>query len=115
MPNPVVLSDLNEVEPDELIDEKQGDEELTPCFPKVGEGSEEMEGREEFVLQKKIFYCRWREVDGGELLQMVVLSKFREVLMLLAHEGPMVGHLGIRKTVARLGTRQYGRYCCYHS
>ncbi len=35
-PDPVVLKDLNEVEPDELIDEQQGDEELAPCFCKSG-------------------------------------------------------------------------------
>ncbi len=50
LPDPVVLRDLNETEPDELIDGQQGDEELAPCLVKVGEGSEEVECREEFVL-----------------------------------------------------------------
>ncbi len=55
-------------------------------FAKVGEGSKEVEDREEFVVRKNILYRRWRKVDGGELLQVVVPSKFREALVLLAHD-----------------------------
>lgn len=68
----------------------------------MGEGSEEVERREEFVLQQGVLCRRWRESDGGELLQVVVPRNLRELLVLLAHEGPMAGYLDIQKTVVRL-------------
>ena len=44
------------------------------------------------------------EEDGGvgDVVQVVVPSNYREVLMQLAQEGPLVGHLRVRKTVQRL-------------
>ena len=101
-PDPVVPRNLSKVGPGKLIECQQADEELAPYFARVGEGSEEVEGREEFVLRGGVLYRRWREGDDGELLQVVVPVQLREALVLLAHEGPMAGHLGNRKTVARL-------------
>ncbi len=101
-PDSDVPPNLNHVEPAELMEAQQEDEELAPLFARVGEGSEKVGGQEEFVLKDGVLYRRWVEEDIGELTQVVVPSKFREPLVLLAHEGPMAGHLGIRKTVARL-------------
>ena len=66
---------------------------------------------EEFLLQKGVLHRRSRESDGSEVLQVVVPRDLREALVLLAHEGPMAGHLGVHKTLARLvawyGQRNY--------
>ncbi len=88
--------------PGELVRSQQGDSDLAPYFARVGEGSEEVDGCEEFVLHQGVLCRRWRESDGGEFLQVVVPRPLREALVLLAHAGPMAGHLGVRKTVARL-------------
>ena len=100
--DPIVPFSLTQLEPAELICKQQEDPALASFFARVGEGSEELEGKEEFVLHQGVLCRRWQESDGGELLQVVVPHKLREALVLLAHEGPMAGHLGIRKTVARL-------------
>ena len=88
--------------PAELVSSQQADPDLAPLFARVGEGSEEPEGREEFVLHQGVLCRKWQERDGGEYLQVVVPRPLREALVLLAHAGPMAGHLGVRKTVARL-------------
>ena len=49
-----------------------------------------------------VLHRRSRESDGSEVLQVVVPQDLREALVLLAHKGPMAGHLGVHKILARL-------------
>ena len=49
-----------------------------------------------------MLHRRSRESDGSEVLQVLVPQDLREALVLLVHEGPMAGHLGVHKTLARL-------------
>ena len=100
--DPAVPPYLTHVTPAELISSQHADPDLAPLFARVGEGSEEPEGCEEFVLHQGVLCRKWQESDGGEFLQVVVPRPLRKALMLLAHAGPMAGHLGVRKTVARL-------------
>ena len=101
-PDPVVPPVLTQVSTGEILERQHGDESLAPYFARVGEGAEEVGGAEAFVLEKGVLHRRWRESDGGVLQQLVVPSEVREALVWLAHEGPLAGHLGVRKTVARL-------------
>ena len=48
---------LKGLNPTDLVDRQQQDEELSPNFARVGEGSEEMGGKE----QRQILYRLWRE------------------------------------------------------
>ena len=57
--------DLTHVEPARLMRAQKEDGQLAPLFAKVGEGSEEIEGREEFVLHRGVLCRRWREMDEG--------------------------------------------------
>ena len=93
---------LMEVGPDELHQAQLNDSTLAPFFARVGEGSNEVDGQERFIIENNVLVRKWREKDGGELAQVVVPTELREDLIKLAHEGPMAGHLGVRKTVARL-------------
>ena len=97
--DPVVPPDLTCIEPALLIKGQKWDPELASCFAKVGK---EIRGMEEFLLQKGVLYRRSRESNGSEVLQVVMPQDLREVLVLLAHEGPMAGYLGVNKTLARL-------------
>ena len=101
-PDPVVAGDLADLGSDELRKGQLNDASLAPYFARVGEGSEVVDGSEGFVLEDGVLIRRWKERDGGELAQVVVPTPLREELVLLAHEGPLAGHLGVRKTVARL-------------
>ena len=97
--DPVVPHDLTCIEPALLIKGQKGDPELAPCFAKVGK---EIRGEEEFLMQRGVLHRRSRESDGSEVLQVVVPQDLREALVLLAHEEPMAGHLGVHNTLARL-------------
>ena len=60
------------------------------------------------MLVDRVLLRRWTggatEEDGrvGDVVQVVVPSTYREALMQLAHERPLAGHLGVRKTLQRL-------------
>ena len=60
------------------------------------------------MLVGGVLHWRWTggvtEEDGGvgDVVQVVVPSEYREALMQLAHEGPLAGHLRVRKIVQRL-------------
>ena len=106
--DPVVPPDLTCIEPALLIKGQKGDPDLAHCFSKVGK---EIRGVEEFLLQRGMLHRRSRESDGSEVLQVVVPRELREALVLLAHGGPMAGHLGVQPAgqllVAWHGRRYY--------
>ena len=95
------LKGLKKLEPRDLKDRLQLDEELSPYFARV-EGSEEVGGQERFMLHHQVLHRVWRDKYGGELKQVVVPKSLLEPVVLLAHEGEMAEHLGVRKTVASL-------------
>ena len=105
-PGSVFPRQLVSVGPAELKCKQQEDGSLEPLFAKVNQSGKEC--KEEFMLVDGVLHRRWTggvtEEDGGvgDVVQVIVPSEYREVLMQLAHEGPLVGHLGVRKTVYRL-------------
>lgn len=92
---------LKNLEPRDLIDRQQQDEEWSPYLARV-EGIEEVGGQERFMLHHQVSYRLWKDKDGGELKPVVVPKLLREPLVMLAREGERAGHLGVIKTVARL-------------
>ncbi|CAM4558036.1 unnamed protein product [Caretta caretta] len=82
--------------------------------------------QERFLWEKGFLYREWaptREVEScGIRRQLVVPQKYRRKLLYLAHDIPLAGHQGIRRTRQRLlqnfywpgvftTVRQYCRYC----
>ena len=103
-PGSVFPRQLVSVGPAELQCKQQEDSSLEPLFAKVNKSGRE-ECKEEFMLVGGVLH-RWWTVgvtveDGGvgDVVQVVVPSEYREALMQLAHEGPLAGNLGVRKTV----------------
>ena len=92
---PVIPPDLTWIEPALLIKGQKGDTDLAPCFAKLGKENRDIGEGEEFLLQREVLHRRSRESDGSEVLQVIVPRELREALVLLAHKGPMAGHLGV--------------------
>ena len=66
-----------------------------------------------FLHANGLLYCRWeswaaRELGGDEgVLQLVLPRECRHRVLQLAHTVPMGGHLGKKKTTARITRRFY--------
>ena len=105
--SPLPRGDLASVGPSELSTSQQDDPSLASSFAKVGVGSS-ADSQEIFVMKGRVLYRQWipRGEDAGELaaerLQLVVPVGYRQALIQLAHEAPLAGHMGVRKTADRL-------------
>ena len=99
-------SQLASVGPRELSQRQREDPTLVSLFAKVvaekGPGGD----RESFLVKGQVLYRQWnaRQV-AGDRLQLVVPGGYRPPLIRLAHESPLAGHMGVRKTVDRLQYR----------
>ena len=65
-----------------------------------------------FFQRKGLIYRQWRpkdnhEDDSGSIEQLVIPRKCRKVALELAHDVPIGGHLGSKKTLDRLLSRFY--------
>ena len=94
---------LSEIPQREIARLQQEDKSLRPLFARVGE---ERTGKvmEAFHVMDNILYRSWRTDDNTGWVdeQLVVPEGYRQELIRLAHEAPLAGHLGVRKTVERL-------------
>ena len=73
---------------------------------------QEPDGRVSFRYVDGLLYCRWR-TKGSEVAdvrtcdQLVLPGKCRPIVMMLAHDIPLAGHLGVTKTKDRILQRYY--------
>ena len=77
-----------------------------------GSQAEESGGRVHFFYQDGLLYRRWRpeDSDAGDVRsceQLVLPRKCRSIVLRLAHDVPMAGHLGVTKTKDRVLQRYY--------
>ena len=56
----------------------------------------------EFIVKDGILYRRFKDRYGYTILQLVLPRKFREKVMLLAHENILAGHMGVKKTYEKI-------------
>jgi hypothetical protein len=56
----------------------------------------------EFIVKDGILYRRFKNRLGYTILQLVLPRKFREKVMLLAHENILAGHMGVKKTYEKI-------------
>lgn len=58
------------------------------------------------MLDANVLHRRWAYEDTdmgvGDAVQVIVPEEYRKSLVQLAHEGPLAGHLGVKKTAQRL-------------
>ena len=72
-----------------------------------GNRTEEPDGRVHFFYQDGLLYRRWRpeNSDAGDVRsceQLVLPQECRFIVLGLAHDVPMAGHLGVTKTKDRV-------------
>ena len=98
----------------DLAKEQRDDSSLNRFFKLAEEGDAVKTGRQGTVkFSVKGGYLR-REFRGkdGEFVQIVVPQKLREKVMTLAHDTPMAGHLGGKKTLDRIWRHFYWPGMC---
>ena len=62
--------------------------------------------RQKLVAENDILYRKWDDEKGTTLQAIVPLSERRKVLS-YSHDHPTAGHLGIRKTLSKIGQAYY--------
>lgn len=93
---------------DELIKEQQSDPALSPLMGAATNYEESKDLAEGFYIEKGVLMRKWRPptrpaTDDWSVRSQVVLPLcFRSEVLRLAHETPMSGHLGIRKTQEKI-------------
>ena len=96
------------IDRESLIFEQEHDAELMPLLTCAVSEDKAQKLPTCFYLKSGVLLRKWRPVDippenEWEVChQIVVPSKFRFTILSLAHERPMAGHLGIKKTCARV-------------
>lgn len=65
-----------------------------------------------FVIRKALLYREYSGADKVDHRQLVVPSEFRGEVMRLAHDAPMAGHLGGRRTRSRIWNEFYWPGMC---
>ena len=109
-----------EVTPTQLAEWQEQDDSLGRVRKLAEEGKAVTSGNSlvEFCRKKGILYRVYRK-GGSQMTQLVVPKPIRETVVRLAHDPPMGGHLGSKKTLERIwGTfywpglcAQVRRYC----
>ena len=119
---------IKDVSPDDIRLEQSQDISLAKIRKLVEEGSE-VEGKHKsttsYVERNGLIYRKFQSPkvqDGKKFMQLVVPLKYRNLVLKLAHESIMAGHMGIARTVSRVlseyfwpgvqaDTKRYCRSC----
>jgi transposase InsO family protein len=102
--------DVNNVSAAVLSRLQRADPSLAKLFEQakhVTNDVELAEDRIEYFIQNGVLFRKWRHrddiaVEGNYLKQIVVPTQLRAKVLQLAHDLPMAGHLGTKKTLDRL-------------
>ncbi|XP_062572789.1 uncharacterized protein LOC134234761 [Saccostrea cucullata] len=99
---PEIVKD--EINPDDILREQQSDPSLETARRYAQEGRRSRDGKVKWFEKNGLLYRKYlsAEKDSGKTYsQLIVPSKFRHIVMKLAHELIMSGHLAISRTICR--------------
>lgn len=65
-----------------------------------------------FVVAKGLLYRTYKDSSGQVHRQLIVPSSLREHVMKIAHDTPMAGHMGVRRTIDRVWQAFYWPGLC---
>ncbi|KAK4314182.1 hypothetical protein Pmani_014515 [Petrolisthes manimaculis] len=95
-----------DVDSKRLLELQKADESLVEVFKKCEDGENQ---QNEIFVEKNVLKRRWVPIDADKdditwrsVEQVVVPKELRQEILSMAHDGGLSGHLGIRKTVARI-------------
>lgn len=101
--SPTAALNVIQVTPQELRREQEKDPTLRICWDRVGTPvTGKRAGVHTFFVKNGLLWRQYEMSRDNVFQQVVVPKKFRSEILSLAHESPMSGHLGIKKTVGRL-------------
>jgi transposase InsO family protein len=114
-----VIQDID-INREELIKLQRDDPDLRKYWTK--ETIHTKDQKKEFKVKSGVLYRQFQHSqynNGEEVSQLMVPSQLKEHVLQLAHEAPLAGHLGIKKTMDRIQTHFYwpgvqgdvSRYC----
>ena len=69
-------------------------------------------GQVKFIIRKGLLLREYTGHDKVDHRQLVVPTSLRSEVMRLAHDPPMAGHLGVRRTINRIWTEFYWPGMC---
>ena len=97
------------ISPDELREAQQQDDSLSKIRDYAGrfETFHKKKGPVKWLTKNGLLYREYATADGKVYSQLVVPAPFRTVVMKLAHESVMSGHLATRRTIARVISEFY--------
>ena len=105
------VQDLLQISAEEMRERQQKDQSLDHAR-QIANGEQEPDGRVSFHYVDGLLYRRWRP-KGSEVGdvrtcdQLALPGKCRPIVMMLAHDTPLAGHLGVTKTKYRILQRYY--------
>ena len=91
-----------------IVEAQKTDLELAPLFAQALEGEESEKVSRCFVVQDGLLLRKWRDPlvrsddSSGQRYQIVAPKELRDHVLVLAHDNIMSGHLGVKKTKARV-------------
>lgn len=93
---------------DQLIVEQKSDQSLSPLFEAAVLGDEIEKRSTGYFVKDDVLMRKWtpshasEQDDWSVVTQILVPQAFRHEILLLAHDNPLAGHLGVNKTYDRV-------------
>ena len=100
---PEIIQD--DIQPDDILQAQQVDPSLDKARQYAKEGRVSRDGKVKWIEKKGLLYREYEahQKEGGRTFsQLTVPAKFRQVVMKLAHESIMSGHLATSRTISRI-------------
>ena len=100
---PEIIQD--DIQPDDILQAQQVDPSLDKARQYAKEGRVSRDGKVKWIEKKGLLYREYEahQKEGGRTFsQLTVPAKFRQVVMKLAHESIMSGHLATNRTISRI-------------
>lgn len=99
------FQELASVDRATLVSQQKSDPSLVNFYDSVREGVSRKNIK--FYVKSDVLYRQYKDRNGRVCEQLVVPEKYRKDLLELSHGNSWSGHLGIRKTKARLTAEYY--------
>lgn len=93
---------------DQLIVEQKNYATLSPLFEAAVAGDKVESGSTGYFVRDGLLMRKWTPLsssaadDWSVVTQIVVPSPYRTAILNLAHDNPLAGHLGVKKTYNRI-------------
>ncbi|XP_062572173.1 uncharacterized protein LOC134234132, partial [Saccostrea cucullata] len=95
----------DDIKPEDIQREQQEDPSLETSLRNAKEGRISRNGKVRWLEKRGLLYREYQasEKEGGKTFsQLIVPSKFRTIVMKLAHDSVMSGHLATGRTISRI-------------